>query len=172
MATVSSVRVSSANASSCQKELEQWIPLEVDNWPTWPSFTQVRYALMIRLYTVLVLAVTSKEIIIEYIRRARLHLDVRHDSYWMCFHSFRSDHHEYHLVSDNGLALYSNLIITNYRILHSKSTIKQWRTEQSNELKQIQMRNFGSTSFLQFEEEISVSRVNYEFWHGDKRWSN
>lgn len=49
----------------------------------------------------------------------------------------------------------------------SKSTIKQWKTEQqSNEMRPIQMRHFGSTaSFLQFEEEVSVSRlnVNYEF---------
>lgn len=48
-----------------------------------------------------------------------------------------------------------------------KSTIKQWKTEQqSNEMRPIQMRHFGSTaSFLQFEEEVSVSRlnVNYEF---------
>lgn len=47
-----------------------------------------------------------------------------------------------------------------------KSTIKQWKTEQSNEMKAVQMRTFGSTaSFLQFDEDISVSRlnVNYEF---------
>lgn len=91
--------------------------------------------------------------------RGGLGLDVRHGGDRVRLHTLRGHNHEHHLVSK--VAVWLHLIIC--LPTPSKSTIKQWKTEQSNELRSMAMRNFGSTSFVQFEEEISVSRINYEF---------